>query len=206
MDTLDKLKQDIQAHNVIYKKAQDEKRYTDQKINENTNLVKQKEKQINQAISDYLLQQSLLEAREREEWKDELRVFSHQQGVMNEQIIQLMDTLTRTDAIESVYETKRENLEFNHQQQKEALETQINAIKTHLSEKEELLQHKNNQIQSIEQKIDDKNKDYQSLSKRLILKQVLFKNGSLLFVFIMSILMFILGKIYGHEVFSWFGL
>lgn len=206
MDTLDKLKQDIQTHKTTYQKAQDEKRYTDQKVNENTHLVQQKEKQINQAISDYLLQQSLLEAREREEWKDELRVFSHQQGVMNEQIIQLMDTLTRTDAIESVYETKRENLEFNHQQQKEALETQINAIKTHLSEKEELLQHKNKQIQSIEQKIDDKNKDYQSLSKRLILKQALFKNGSLLFVFIMSILMFILGKIYGHEVFSWFGL
>ena len=99
-----------------------------------------------QIVRNVFGQSELAAARERELLQDKLDRFSHRQTVMNEQLITLNDNLTDTTSLKAVYEAKREELELDYQNQKEALQGQIENL-------EERLESRKIELESLKEEI-----------------------------------------------------
>lgn len=106
----------------------------------------QNQKEMVQLVRNVFGQSELAAARERKLLQDKLDRFSHRQTVMNEQLITLNDNLTDTTALQAVYEAKREELELDYQNQKEALQGQIESL-------EERLENRKMELESIKEEI-----------------------------------------------------
>ena len=99
-----------------------------------------------QLVRNVFGQSELASAKERELLQDKLDKFSHRQSVMNEQLITLNDNLMDITALKSVYDAKREELELDYQNQREALLGQINSLT-------ERLESRKNDLEAIENDI-----------------------------------------------------
>lgn len=106
----------------------------------------QNQKEMVQLVRNVFGQSELASAKERELLQDKLDKFSHRQSVMNEQLITLNDNLMDITALKSVYDAKREELELDYQNQKEALLGQINSLT-------ERLESRKNDLKAIENDI-----------------------------------------------------
>ena len=106
----------------------------------------QNQKEMVQLVRNVFGQSELASAKERELLQDKLDKFSHRQSVMNEQLITLNDNLMDITALKSVYDAKREELELDYQNQKEALLGQINSLT-------ERIESRKNDLEAIENDI-----------------------------------------------------
>lgn len=106
----------------------------------------QNQKEMVQLVRNVFGQSELASAKERELLQDKLDKFSHRQSVMNEQLITLNDNLMDITALKSVYDAKREELELDYQNQKEALLGQIYSLT-------ERLESRKNDLEAIENDI-----------------------------------------------------
>lgn len=109
----------------------------------------QNQQEMVQLVRNVFGQSELAAARERELLQDKLDRFSHRQTVMNEQLITLNDNLTDTTSLKAVYEAKREQLEMDYQNQKEALQGQIKSL-------EKRLESRKRDLESIKEEISTK--------------------------------------------------
>lgn len=131
------------------------------------------EQEIENVLEDYLKQAQIIDQREREQWENALRSFSHHQRVMKDEIIKLNESLRDTTHIQSLYDIKTAQLETSHLSIKTSLEREESALKT--------------QIRELEDEIHDLKKEKESISWRKTLKEL----SQILTVF------FGLGIIYG---------
>lgn len=113
----------------------------------------QNQQEMVQFVRNVFGQSELAAAKERELLKDKLDKFSHKQTVMNEQLIALNDNITDTTSLKAVYEAKREALELDYQNQKEALERQIKSLNERLKVSKEDLQQLDQKIQNKRSKL-----------------------------------------------------
>lgn len=116
---------------------------------------KQNQQEMTQLIRSVLGQSELAVARERELLKDKIDRFSHRQTVMNEQLITLNDNLTDTASLKAVYEAKREELELDYQNQKEALQGQIKSLEKRLESHEKDLESLREEISTKTSKLEE---------------------------------------------------
>lgn len=115
-------------------------------VSEREREQEQNQQEMVQIVRNVFGQSELAAARERELLQDKLDRFSHRQTVMNEQLITLNDNLTDTTALQAVYEAKREELELDYQNQKEALQGQIENL-------EERLESRKIELESLKEEI-----------------------------------------------------
>lgn len=87
--------------------------------------------------------------------KDKLDRFSHRQTVMNEQLITLNDNLTDITSLKAVYEAKREELELDYQNQKEALQGQIKSLEKGLESRKKDLENLKEEISIKTSKLEE---------------------------------------------------
>lgn len=113
-----------------------------------------------QMVRSIFGQSEMAAVKERELLQDKLDRFAYRQTVMNEQLIALNDKLTDTTALQAVYRTKREELELNYQNQKEALQGQLKAL-------EDRIETKNGEIGKLDKEIESKKEENFLIEKRL---------------------------------------
>ena len=116
------------------------------------------EQEIENVLEDYLKQAQIIDQREREQWENSLRTFSHDQRVMKEELLKLNESLRSTTHLESLYELKLEKLSSDH-----------HAIKTSLESDEKALKMQNREL---EDEIHDLKKEKASISWRKTLKEL----------------------------------
>lgn len=125
---LEKLKKQVRDTSNQQLQIRDKRDRTQEIMSYRKQEQKQNQQEMTQLIRSVLGQSELAVARERELLKDKIDRFSHRQTVMNEQLITLNDNLTDTASLKAVYEAKREELELDYQNQKEALQGQIKSL------------------------------------------------------------------------------
>ena len=108
-----------------------------------------------QLVRSVFGQSELASAKERELLKDQLDRFSHRQTLMNNQLIALNDNLTDTTSLNAVYEAKREQLEMDYQNQKEALQGQIDVLEDRLESLKLNLERTNEDISTNASKLEE---------------------------------------------------
>lgn len=143
-----------------------QKEMVDEEIKIKSKALAQKENEINQTIKNLLYQSEMETAKERELLQDKLDRFSYRQTVMNEQLINLNENLTDTTALESLYKTKRDELEQCFQEEKESLKRQIKSLTEHLESLKEEISTKTSKIEEIQK--DLKKNEFLYNVKRII--------------------------------------
>lgn len=93
------------------------------------------QQEMAQLVRNVFGQSELAAAKERELLHDQLERFAHSQNVMNEQLITLNDNLTDMTSLKALYDAKREELELDFRNQKEALERQIEQLSDNYASK-----------------------------------------------------------------------
>lgn len=119
---------------------------TQEIVSDRERKQEQNQQEMVQLVRNVFGQSEIAAARERELLQDKLDRFSHRQTVMNEQLITLNDNLTDITALKAVYEAKREELELDYQNQKEALQGQIESL-------EECLESRKIELESLKEEI-----------------------------------------------------
>lgn len=131
-DRLERLKQQVRETSNQQRQLQAQKENAQEVVSKKKQELQENQKEMTDFIRSVFGQSELAAAKERELLQDKLDRFLHRQSVMNEQLITLNDNLTDTTALKAVYESKREELELNYQNQKEALQGQIKNLEKRL--------------------------------------------------------------------------
>lgn len=146
---LDKLKKQVRDTSNQQMQIQVQRDRTQEMISYREQEQEQNQQEMTQLIRNVFGQSELAAAKERELIQDKLDKFSHRQMIMNNQLITLNDNLMDTTSLNAVYEAKREELELNYQNQKDALQGQINSL-------EELLESRKSDLERLEEEINTK--------------------------------------------------
>lgn len=152
---LEELKKQVRDTSNQQLQLQSQRDRTKEMVSYREQEQQQNQQEMTQLIRSVFGQSELAAARERELLKDKLDRFSHRQTVMNEQLITLNDNLTDTTALKAVYEAKREELELNYQNQKEALQGQIKSLEKRLESKKKDLETLNEEISTKTSKLEE---------------------------------------------------
>lgn len=152
---LEELKKQVRDTSNQQLQLQSQRDRTKEMVSYREQEQQQNQQEMTQLIRSVFGQSELAAARERELLKDKLDRFSHRQTVMNEQLITLNDNLTDTTALKAVYEAKREELELNYQNQKEALQGQIKSLEKRLESKKKNLETLNEEISTKTSKLEE---------------------------------------------------
>lgn len=115
----------------------------------------QNQQEMVQLVRSVFGQSELAAAKERELLQDKLDRFSHRQTIMNNQLITLNDNLTDTTSLKALYEAKREELELDYQNQKEALQGQINSLTECLENRKKALERLEKDISTKTYKLEE---------------------------------------------------
>lgn len=145
-DRLDQLKRQVRETSNQQHQLQAQKERAKEIISYREQEKKQNQQEMVQLIRSVFGQSELAAARDRELLQDKLDKFSHRQSVMNEQLITLNDNLTDMTSLKAVYEVKRQQLELDYQNQKDALQRQISSLN-------ELLEVRRNDLERLESEI-----------------------------------------------------
>lgn len=152
---LEKLKKQVRDTSNQQLQIRDKRDRTQEIMSYRKQEQKQNQQEMTQLIRSVFGQSELAVARERELLKDKLDRFSHRQTVMNEQLITLNDNLTDTTSLKAVYEAKREELELDYQNQKEALQGQIKSLEKRLESHEKDLESLKEEISTKTSKLEE---------------------------------------------------
>ena len=122
---------------------------------------------------------------------------------MNEQLITLNDNLTDTTSLKAVYEAKREELELDYQNQKEALQGQIESL-------EERLERRKKELEGIKEEISTKTSKLEEIvaeMKKATFKKELKKTwiDKWLTYVIVGFIALIIGGFVGWSIFTLIG-
>lgn len=172
-------------------------------VSEREREQEQNQQEMVQIVRNVFGQSELAAARERELLQDKLDRFSHRQTVMNEQLITLNDNLTDTTALQAVYEAKREELELDYQNQKEALQGQIENL-------EERLESRKIELESLKEEIStntSKLEEIASETKKATFKKELKKTwvDKWLTYVMVGFIALIIGGFAGWSIFTLIG-
>lgn len=146
---LEELKKQVSDMSLQQMQIQDTRKITQQKL---SNIQEQKEdieKEMEQFISNVFFKNEIASAQERQLLQDKLDRFSHRQTVMNEQLITLNDNLTDITSLKALYEAKREELELDYQNQKNALNSQIKTLEKRVESLKEEISTKTDKLDQI---------------------------------------------------------
>lgn len=163
----------------------------------------QNQQEMVQLVRSVFGQSELAAAKERELLKDKLDKFSHRQSVMNEQLITLNDNLADTTSLKAVYEAKRQQLELDYQNQKDALQRQISSLNEHLEARRNDLERLESEIDAMQSKLNEivtetkKATFWNGIKKTWIDKWLVF--------FTVGFIVVIIGGFAGWGIFSFIG-
>lgn len=128
---------------------------TQEIVSDRERKQEQNQQEMVQLVRNVFGQSEIAAARERELLQDKLDRFSHRQTVMNEQLITLNDNLTDITALKAVYEAKREELELDYQNQKDALQGQIESLEERLESRKIDLESLKEEISTNTSKLEE---------------------------------------------------
>ncbi len=200
-DRIEQLKN--QVHNTSNQQFQIKQNRESQ---ENEIAIKEQTSQNNrnemqQFIRSVVGQSEIANARDRELLQDKLDKFSFKQQQMNEQVIRLNNNISDVTALESLYRTKRDELEQCYQEERQSLERQNKALEKQISKNKSEL----NQIQSEVQKSKNKLGQIQEETKKYSLLNS-FKTkfvGHYLMYLIVGIVVFLVIEFLGTNIIEW---
>lgn len=152
---LEELKKQVRDTSNQQLQLQSQRDRTKEMVSYREQEQQQNQQEMTQLIRSVFGQSELAAARERELLKDKLDRFSHRQTVMNEQLITLNDNLTDTTSLKAVYEAKREELELDYQNQKEALQGQIKSLEERLESRKMDLESLKEEISTNTSKLEE---------------------------------------------------
>lgn len=153
-DRLDQLKQQVREISNQQYQLQAQKKNVKEAVACREQEKEQNQQEMVQLVRSVFGQSELAAAKERELLKDKLDKFSHRQRVMNEQLITLNDNLADTTSLKAVYEAKRQQLELDYQNQKDALQRQIKSFNEHLEARRNDLERLESEIDATQSKLD----------------------------------------------------
>ncbi len=157
--------------------------------------------EMQQFIRSVVGQSEIANARDRELLQDKLDKFSFKQQQMNEQVTRLNNNISDVTALESLYRTKRDELEQCYQEERESLTKQNKALEKQISKHKSEL----NQIQSEVQKNKNKLGQIQEEIKKYSLINS-FKTkfvGHYLMYLIVGIVVFLVIEFLGTNIIEW---
>ena len=200
-DRIEQLKN--QVHNTSNQQFQIKQNIESQ---ENEIAIKEQTSQNNRNEMQHFIrsvvgQSEIANARDRELLQDKLDKFSFKQQQMNEQVIRLNNNISDVTALESLYRTKRDELEQCYQQERESLTRQNKALENQISKHKSEL----NQIQSEVQKNKNKLGQIQEEIKKYSLINS-FKTkfiGHYLMYLIVGIVVFLVIEFLGTNIIEW---
>ncbi len=200
-DRIEQLKN--QVHNTSNQQFQIKQKIESQ---ENEIAIKEQTSQNNrnemqQFIRSVVGQSEIANARDRELLQDKLDKFSFKQQQMNEQVTRLNNNISDVTALESLYRTKRDELEQCYQEERESLTKQNKALEKQISKHKSEL----NQIQSEVQKNKNKLGQIQEEIKKYSLINS-FKTkfvGHYLMYLIVGIVVFLVIEFLGTNIIEW---
>lgn len=152
---LDKLKKQVRDTSNQQMQIQIQRDRTQEMISYREQEQEQNQQEMTQLIRNVFGQSELAAAKERELIQDKLDKFSHRQMIMNNQLITLNDKLMDTTSLNAVYEAKREELELNYQNQKDALQGQINSLVERLESRKSDLERVEEEIRTKTYKLEN---------------------------------------------------
>lgn len=152
---LDKLKKQVRDTSNQQMQIQIQRDRTQEMISYREQEQEQNQQEMTQLIRNVFGQSELAAAKERELIQDKLDKFSHRQMIMNNQLITLNDNLMDTTSLNAVYEAKREELELNYQNQKDALQGQINSLVERLESRKSDLERVEEEIRTKTYKLEN---------------------------------------------------
>lgn len=152
---LEELKKQVRDTSNQQLQLQSQRDRTKEMVSNREQEQQQNQQEMTQLIRSVFGQSELAAARERELLKDKLDRFSHRQTVMNEQLITLNDNLTDITSLKAVYEAKREELELDYQNQKEALQGQIKSLEKRLESRKKDLESLKEEISTKTSKLEE---------------------------------------------------
>lgn len=156
-DNLEQLKQNIRDKSNQQYQLQQQKIRTQKEVSYREQEKNENNQEMTEFIRSVFLQNEIANAKERELFKNSVDKFSHRQKIMNDQIIELNDNLTDVTALKAVYEAKRETLELDYQNQKDALQKQIHSLAERIETSKNDLKKIKNEIQDKQAKLDELN-------------------------------------------------
>ena len=156
-DNLEQLKQNIRDKSNQQYQLQQQKIRTQKEVSYREQEKNKNNQEMTEFIRSVFLQNEIANAKERELLKNSVDKFSHRQKIMNDQIIELNDNLTDVTALKAVYEAKRETLELDYQNQKDALQEQIHSLAERIETNKSDLKKIKNEIQNNQAKLDELN-------------------------------------------------
>ena len=200
-DRIEQLKN--QVHNTSNQQFQIKQNIESQ---ENEIAIKEQTSQNNrnemqQFIRSVVGQSEIANARDRELLQDKLDKFSFKQQQMNEQVTRLNNNISDVTALESLYRTKRDEMEQCYQEERESLTRQNKALEKQISKHKSEL----NQIQSEVQKNKNKLGQIQEEIKKYSLINS-FKTkfiGHYLMYLIVGIVVFLVIEFLGTNIIEW---
>ena len=201
-DRLDQLKQQVREMSNQQYQLQAQKESVKETVAYREQEKEQNQQEMVQLVRSVFGQSELAAAKERELLKDKLDKFSHRQSVMNEQLITLNDNLADTTSLKAVYEAKRQQLELDYQNQKDALQRQISSLDEHLEARRNDLERLESEIDAMQSKLNEivtetkKATFWNELKKTWIDKWFVF--------IIVGFIALLIGGFAGWSVFSFF--
>lgn len=157
---LDKLKEQVYDTSNQQYHIQQKRQEIENEIAMREQSSEQNTSEMQMFIRSVVGQSEIANARDREILQDKLDKFSFKQQQMNEQVIRLNNNITDVTALESLYRTKRDELEQCYQEEKEslerqnkALEKQINKYKSELSQLQSDIQKCKSKLGQIQEEI-----------------------------------------------------
>lgn len=145
-DRLEQLKQQILDTSKQQRQLQEQREKYQEDLSEKEKELRENEKEMIQFIRSVFGQSELISAKERECLKDTLDKFNHQQMVMNEKLIVLIDMLADTTSLNELYRIKSKQLDLDYENKKEALEKQLAILTERLNVRKRDLQNLNDEI------------------------------------------------------------
>ncbi len=200
---LEELKKQVRSTSNQQLQIQGRRYRTQEIVSDRERKQEQNQQEMVQLVRNVFGQSELATARERELLQDKLDRFSHRQTVMNEQLITLNDNLTDTTSLKAVYEAKREELELDYQNQKEALQGQIESL-------EERLERRKKELEGIKEEISTKTSKLEEIvaeMKKATFKKELKKTwiDKWLTYVIVGFIALIIGGFVGWSIFTLIG-
>lgn len=147
--------------------------------------------EINQLISKYVGQSEVSNSRERKIIESKLESFSYQQRAMNQNIVELIDMLKSTKALDETYQLKREKLEYMANEQADDIREMLDQEKKKLEDVQE--KHKD-----LKEKVATERAKLGGLKFFKGFKYLITSNATLLLV--IAIFIFLVGVFTGINV------
>lgn len=144
--------------------------------------------EMNQLISKFVGQSEVSNARERKIIESKLESFSYQQQAMNTKLVELIDMLKSTEALDDVYQTKREEIMYLASEQKESCERALAQERKNIEEAQE-------RHEDLKKKVAKERTKLAGLKLFKGFKYLITSNATL--ILIIAILIFLFGVFVG---------